>query len=382
MMLVGGTCTSSAGGCHIRRAVCRAIGRCSGQAPVAAARALLVAVAIALAPATSGAQALGDTQVLAPIPAPGFPEGIAVKGHTAYVSTPSRSGTAGEGPSEIIAFDTRTGQLVREYAIQNEDLSLDHSLNGIAFARGNDLCVLSPRLGIIRINVKSGAQDVYAAPLPDLPLCSQVPPGTDCSPTSADSAPLPNDIVFDRAGNAYVTDSYQATIFRVPRGGGQPQIWFQDARLDGVVGANGIRVSPDRQRIVFTVTFTFQGTGAVYSLPLAPAPGPADLALLHQYATEGPDDIAFGRSGNLYVSLAVSNEISVLDSSGNETARYSGPASNGLPLDSPSGVAFNGATKSLLVNNHALFSLNTQNMVVFQIFVDDRAKRLARPRLH
>lgn len=378
MLLVGGTCTGAAIGRRNREG----INRMSASGARGPARALVLTAALALTPGISAAQMLGDTQVLAAIPSPGFPEGIAVKGHTAYVSTPSRSGTAGEGPSEIMAFDTRTGQLVRDYAIQNEDLSLDHSLNGIAFARGNDLCILSPQLGIVRLNVKSGAQDVYAAPLPDLPRCAAVPAGTPCSPTAADSPPLPNDIVFDREGNAYITDSNQATIFRVPRGGGQPQIWFQDAGLDGVVGPNGIRVTPDRKRIVFAVSFDVHGTGAVYTLPLVAQPAAADLAIFHQYAAEAPDDMAFGRSGKLYVSLALSNQISVLDPSGGEITRYSGPASSGLPLDSPSGVAFNNATRSLLVNNHALFSLNAQNMVVFEIFADDRGKRLARPRLH
>jgi hypothetical protein len=48
-------------------------------------------------------------------------------------------------------------------------------------------------------------------------------------------------------------------------------------------------------------------------------------------------------------------------------------------MDSPSGVALRG--RSLLMNNHALFSGIAANMVVFDIFVDDRAEPLARPRL-
>ena len=33
----------------------------------------------------------------------------------------------------------------------------------------------------------------------------------------------------------------------------------------------------------------------------------ADLTVFHQYGTEGPDDFALGRSGSVYVSLAVAN---------------------------------------------------------------------------
>ncbi len=341
----------------------------------------LVAAGVSLTPCSAAAatRPLGDTRVLAPIPTPGFPEGIAVRGSRAYVSTQSRSGTAGLGPSAIVAFNARTGTLVRTYEIQGETLALDHSLTNVAFDRQHRLYVLSNQLGLLRLDVTSGAQEVYAPPVPDLPRCAVAPPDTPCSPTANDQAPLANSLVFDPAGNAYVTDSFQATIFRIPRGGGTPHIWFQDARLDGIVGANGIRLSPDRQRILVAVTFTAQAAGPIYSLPLVDAPVAADLALFHMYGAEGPDEIAFGRSGKLYVSLAVANAASVLDASGNEVARYPGPATNGVPIDSPSGVALR--RRSLLMNNHALFSMNEENMVVFDIFVDDRPDPLVLPRL-
>lgn len=344
--------------------------------------ACLLAAALAfvtLTTADGSSRPLGEVRVLAAVPAPGFPESIAVRGSRAYVSTPSRAGTAGQGPSKILAFNSHSGKLVRTYDIQGETLALDHSLTNIAFDRSHRLYILSSQLGLIRLNLTTGAQEPYASPVPNLPPCSQVSPGTPCSPTVADGAPLANSLVFDPAGNAYVTDSAQATIFRIPPGGGTPQIWFQDSRLAGAVGANGIRLSPDHQRVVFAVTFTLQAEGFIYSLPLVDAPTAVDLTVFHMYGTEGPDEITFGRSGRLYVSLAVSNQASVLDASGNEVARYSGPATNGVPIDSPSGVALRG--RSLLMNNHALFSQIAANMVVFDIFVDDRAEPLVRPRL-
>jgi len=127
------------------------------------------------------------------------------------------------------------------------------------------------------------------------------------------------------------------------------------------------------------VTFTNASTGPIYSLPLVDAPQAADLTLFHQYGADGPDEITFGRSGKLYVSLAVTNAASVLDPSGAEVARYPGPATNGVPIDSPSGVAFHG--RSLLMNNHALFTQNAAHMVVFDIAVGDRGLPLQRPRL-
>jgi sugar lactone lactonase YvrE len=342
-------------------------------------RRLLVAAALACLTITAAhaKRPLGDTRVLAVIPDPGFPEGLAVRGSRAYVSTPSRGGTAGFGPSTIFAFSKSSGKLLRAYELQGEVLAQDHSLNNIAFDRQHRLYALSSQLGLVRVDIRTGAQEVYAPPIPDLPRCAEAPP--PCSPTANANPPLANSLVFDPAGNAYITDSAQATIFRVPRGGGTPQIWFQDSRLDGIVGTNGIRVSPDRQRIYVAVSFNASAQGPIYSLPLVNAPTAGDLSTFHLYGAEAPDEIAFGRSGNLYVSLALGNAASVLDPSGNEIARYPGPADDGTPIDAPSGVALRG--RSLLMNNHALFSQNEDNMVVLDIFVDDRPDPLVLPRL-
>jgi sugar lactone lactonase YvrE len=326
----------------------------------------------------AGPRPVGEVRVLAPIPSPGYPEGVIVRNSRAYVATQSHPGTAGLGPSTVVAFRTRTGKVARTYTIQGENLSQDHTLTNMAFDSRRRLYVLSSQLGLLRLDLRTGAQEVYAPPIPDLPACAAVPAGTPCSPTATDSAPLANSLAFDAAGNAYVSDSSQATIFRIPPGG-PPAIWFQDARLDGIVGVNGLRIGPDGSRLFLAVTFTAQATGAIYSLPLVDAPQAGDLALFHQYALEGPDEIVFGRSGRLYVSLAVANAASVLAPDGSEVARYPGPATNGIPIDSPSGVAFAG--RSLLMNNHALFTGDTQHMVVFDIFVNDRGARLPRPRL-
>lgn len=340
---------------------------------------VLAALAFTIPHAAHARRPLGEVRVLTPVPAPGFPESLAIRGSRAYVSVPSRSGTAGQGPSKILAFNSHSGKLVRTYDIQGENLAQDHSLTNIAFDRRHRLYILSSQLGLIRMNLTTGAQEPYASPLPNLPPCALVTPPTPCSPTVGDGAPLANSLVFDPAGYAYVTDSAQATIFRIPPGGGAPQIWFQDSRLAGAVGANGIRITPDHQRIIFAVTFTLAADGSIYTLPLVDTPTAGDLTLFHMYGADGPDEITFGRSGRLYVSLALANAASVLDTNGNEIARYPGPATDGTPIDSPSGVALRG--RSLLMNNHALFSMNAANMVVFDIFVDDRAEPLVLPRL-
>jgi sugar lactone lactonase YvrE len=328
----------------------------------------------------------GDVQVLATVPfPPGFPEGIAVQGNKVYVSGPARFGTAGEPPSKVFAFDTKTGELVRTYSIQGEDLSQDHANSCIAFDGQGRLYVVNIQLGIVRIDLGSGQQEVYATPLPNLAPCSIAPP--PCSPTVADLPPLPNDIAFDAAGNLYETDSFQATIWRIPAGGGQPQIWFQNSQLDTPFGPNGLRLDPAGSKIYFAITAEGIGPmgnflgGKIYTLPLVASPIASDLQVFHQYNGEAPDGIAFGRSGNLYVALAApfNSGVSILRPDGTEiTQLHNAPSSPIFPYDSPANIAFN-KHGSLLLSNHAFATGIPANFTVLDVFVDDKESPLVKP---
>ena len=167
-------------------------------------------------------------------------------------------------------------------------------------------------LGIVRINVETGHQSVYAAPFYPVFHSAFNPP-----------APLLiNDLAFDKKGFLYVTDSFQATIWRVPPGGGAPQVWFQNAAIDGPFGPNGVRVDKKSDKLYFTVTFDGAGVGYVYTLPLIDHPALSDLKVFHQYngadTGSGPDGIAFGKSGNLYVALAGAAAVRPRDARGAE----------------------------------------------------------------
>ncbi|HVF51845.1 MAG TPA: SMP-30/gluconolactonase/LRE family protein [Pyrinomonadaceae bacterium] len=332
---------------------------------------------------------LGDSNIFARVPAPGFPEGIAINGDRVYVSGPATFGNF--QPSKVLAYDINTGALVQEYPIQNQNFTQQHALSACAFGKKDMLYVVDTQQGIIRFDVDgvNNPQQVYATPVPDLPTCSSVAAGTPCSPTAIDQTPLPNDIVFDKDGNLYLSDSMQATIWRIPAGGGQPQIWFQSAAFDTPFGPNGLRVDPTGEKLYIAVTFGFFGDGYIYTLPLVSQPAASSLAVFHQYnAGEGPDGLAFGKSNKLYVACAGSNQISVLRPDGTEEARYSGPAQNPsnpaqpLPWANPANIAFNDKTRSLLVTNHAIFFPNpTDFAAVFDVFVDDKADHLARPNI-
>jgi sugar lactone lactonase YvrE len=356
---------------------------------IAAAFLAAATAASALLPATAAAEQArpyGDVQVLATFPTPpGFPEGIAVKGNKVYVSGPARFGTAGTGPSTVVAYNRDTGALEATYTTQGEALAFEHANSCIAFDGNGKHYVLNLQLGLYRVDTGSGAQESYSTPFPDLPACNGN--NAPCSPTFFDAPALPNDIAFDEAGNAYVTDSLQATIWRVPAGGGTPQIWFQDARFatfPGGVGTNGIRLSPDRSKVFVTVTFDQVGQSFIYTLPLVAQPQASDLAVFKAFGpTDLPDGIAFGNSGNLYVAIAtpLASGIAIFDASGSEVGRLSNPSGSPLfPYDSPANIAFNGHG-SLLATNHAFATMIPTDMTVLDVYVGDSASPLAKPNL-
>ncbi|RYE86991.1 MAG: hypothetical protein EOO75_15040 [Myxococcales bacterium] len=320
------------------------------------------------------------------MPAPGYPEGIVVVGNRVYVSGPATFGTAGKGASEVRAFNLATGAPAGTIVIAGEDLTQEHALSCITADAQGRLYALSTQLGVVRLTPAANntfAQDIYAPLPPDLAPCTPQSVGA-CSPTVFDGPPLLNDLTFDWAGNLYITDSFQATVFRVAPGGGAPQVWFQSPALAGIpfnIGLNGIRVSPDQKKVYVTVTLPAANpaAGAVYSIPRVAAPAAASLALVHTYAAgEAPDGIAFGLTGKLYVALAVSNAISVLNPNGTEKTRFTGPAGSPIPFDGPANIAFD-RRGSLLVTNHASLSNNAANFAVLETFVGDLAFPLPQP---
>ncbi len=332
---------------------------------------------------------IGQITPFASVPAaPGFPEGVVVHGNRVFVSGAATFGTAGKGPSAIQVFDRKTGALVSTIDVAGEALAFEHAVSNIAVDGEGRIYALSTQLGLIRFTKQgqSYTQQAYGTPVPDLPRCADVAPGTPCSPTQVDFPPIVNDIVFDPDGYAYVTDSFQATVFRYAPGGGAPQIWFQSPLFEGggfiPFGTNGMRFDPQRQYAYIAVS-TYIGApnvGTIYRLPLVAAPTAADLQVFHQYtASEIPDQLAFDNNGNLYVSLALSNQISLLAPNGSETTRYQSAPGDAIPLDAPAGIAFDSRSKSLLIVNHALLTGDASHFALLQMYVGNPGDPLEQP---
>lgn len=289
---------------------------------------------------------LGTSTLFAHVPFPGYPEGIVVNEGTVYVSGPAAFGFS--QASTIFAYDLHSGALIRTITIQGQQGPVK-AISCMVVDANDNLYVLDETQGVLKINLQSGQQSVYAAPFYPVFQSAYNPP-----------APLLiNDLAFDKNGNLYVTDSFQATIWRVPPGGGAPQVWFQGSQIDGPFGPNGLRVSPDGSLVYFDVTFNAAGAGVIYTLPTVDHPQSSDLKMFHTYTPgAGPDGFAFGKSGALYVALAGYSQISVLAADGTETARYSGPAVDpvhpGSPLAwaNPANIAFDNHG-NILATNHA-----------------------------
>lgn len=359
----------------------------------------LLSLVFGFAPAGAQDREIGDTRVFTMIGQPGMPEGLAVRDGIVYVSTHAsiRSNAGDNTPSKIFKFDL-SGAPVGEIVAAGQDLTKTHGLLAMAFDAAGRLYVADRNPArVARVDLTTGTWETYGT-IPDLAACRPViGPKTGCAPVTVDEPAFPDYIAFDAAGNMYVTDLQAATIFRIPPGGGAAQIWFQDARLDGIFGPNGIAVDPTGTKLYFAMTGSQQpaslAQGIIYTLPISESPGAGDMETVFVYTdpAAGPDGIRFGASGRLYVALAGSNQLSILDGS-TEVARFPDAVSNatcGLPLvyappqtcvpyDLPASIGFDGKG-SVLLTNQSFFAANPDHWAVLDVWVNDTALALIEP---
>jgi len=301
----------------------------------------VLAFILALAVSPAFAFDRGHAEVFAVLPAGSSgPEGLTVGPDGNVYVTTFGFNAQGQvpGPSRLFVFRP-DGQLIRNVAIAG---STAHTL-GLGFNPvTGDLIVLDFGAGkALRVNPVTGASSVFM--------------------TVTGSSGL-NALTFDKAGNLYVSDSFQGIIWRTGPGGGAGAVWTQDPLLtpNGVppFGANGVEFNNNRTAMLVANTANDQ----IITIPVTngtsnnPVAGQASVLV---NSINGADGIAIDRDDNIWVAANQEDEIVVIDRTGKVIAKlgdFEGVDHRGIPrgLLFPASPAFSLDGRTLYVTNLAL----------------------------
>jgi sugar lactone lactonase YvrE len=269
------------------------------------------------------------------------PEGLEVGSDGNVYATTFGFTSAGpaSGEGQLFVFDAH-GRLLRQLSVAG---SSPHLL-GIRFhPRTGALLVNDFGAGqVLEVNPHTGASTVFMT-LPALPH-----PG---------GAGL-NDITFDKAGNVYVSDSFQGIVWVAPPSGGTATAWVDSAllRTSGVppFGANGLRFNQHETALFVLNT----GDDTVIKIPVVGTrPGTAGTPAIFANSVNGADGLLIDKDDNLWVAANQADEIVVVDPTGRAIAKlgdFGGVTHSGTPIQMlfPASLRFSG--KDLLVTNLAL----------------------------
>jgi len=209
----------------------------------------------------------------------------------------------------------------------------DNWLLGMTFDRQGNLCVLGAS-GVWKVD-RNGTPSLFAS----IPGHSFL-----------------NDLVFDRHGNLFVTDSFGYVIWKVdPRG--NAQVWSADPLLQGKatffpnqLGPNGLGF--DRDEHTLYVLSTSAGRVAAIHVNHDGSAGKSRV-LVEDDSLVGADGMTLDEKGNIYVAVNIQNRISKVTPEG----KLSQVAVDGL-LVAPTSLAFgrrNEESTLFICNNGNVF---------------------------
>ncbi|MDQ3934576.1 MAG: hypothetical protein M3340_08080 [Actinomycetota bacterium] len=303
------------------------------RAAVAALLALLLLLPAALA--TAQPRPRWDTRVLALVPKPGFPAHAYVHPNGRIYAGTYTNPNGDQLPSRVFEYDG-DGTLLRSWTMSGQDLSQPHGVQAATSDVRGRLVLLdkSPPRAVL-LDRTTGLQ---------IPYASFAPPS------------IPNYAAWGPDGSLYVTDYELPVLWRIPPGGGTPQRWLEDARLDGggEFGTTGIELGADQATLYVTQQSEAGGsagnptTGRLFKVPIGGDGRPGQMTQLWESdPVDGPDGFGIARSGNFYIANLASNQIVVVGPDGQERERFPsapGGGNNGssVPFDSPSNVSFLG----------------------------------------
>ena len=127
--------------------------------------------------------------------------------------------------------------------------------------------------------------------------------GAACSATRSDEPVFANYAAWVPDGALLVTDYHQATIWRVPPGGGTPSIWLTDPLLDGGgFGTAGIWLLPDKRTLLVSQAQSLSAgnllTGGLFKIAINPDGSPGAITRIWEgNPGDLPDGFAVAKSG-------------------------------------------------------------------------------------
>jgi DNA-binding beta-propeller fold protein YncE len=274
----------------------------------------------------------GEATTFARLPSPKRnPEGLALDRLTGdvYVADFDFRGTD-SGVGQVIVFN-KEGKLLRVLNVKNSSPAL----------LGLDFHPTTHALLVIDF----GAQQVL-----------NVNPMTGDSTqfTKVNSAAGLNALTFDKAGNVYISDSFQGVIWKTPPTGGRATKWASSILLTTTgkppFGANGIAFNKDQSAMFVANT----GDDTIVKIPAA---GGVETAVVFTNSIDGADGLIIDEDDNIWVCANQADEIVVVDKTGKAIAKlgdFDGISEGGEPRGFlfPASLVFSG--EFLLVTNLSL----------------------------
>jgi sugar lactone lactonase YvrE len=224
-------------------------------------------------------------------------------------------------PGEVIVFD-HSGRLLRQVSVAGAS----PNLLGMAFHPvTQELLVIDfGHSQVLRVDSVSGASTPFVTlptPLPHPKLGAGL-----------------NDLTFDRAGNVYVSDSFQGIIWRAGPTGGQATVWVDSdlLRTTGVppFGANGLRFNKNHTALFVANT----GDDRVIKIPVRAERTEvlgAGTPEVFVNSINGADGLIIDDDDNLWVVANQADEIVVVNPKGQAIAKlgdFGGIDSDGAPV--------------------------------------------------
>lgn len=310
---------------------------------LAVALVLTMGLGAILSAATGSERARWDTQVFSLVPEPGFPASAYVHPNGRVYAGTFTDPAGDDRPSRVFEWSA-DGTLLRSWTVPGQDVSGDQGVQVATSDAQGRLVLLdrSPARALL-LDPATGEVTPYA----------QFTEGA-----------VPNFAAWGPDGSLYVSDYAQPTLWRVPPGGGEPQAWLTDHRLDGgPFGTTGLRLGADGNTLLVTQQSSAglgelnPTTGKLYAVPIGADGRPGAMSLLWESRpADSPDGFAVAESGRIYVANVspTSNQIVVLAPDGRELERFpetpaTGDNGSSVPFDSPSSVAFLG-TRVIVAN--------------------------------